>query len=227
MPGAERADLLNCSLKNLPRGQVIGLDLSQNMAMHARSRLKPEFGDRVEFVVADLAALPFRDAFDGIFSTASFHWVRDHDVLFRNLYESLRSGGWLHAQCGGGPNIARLRERVRALSQTARFSTWLGDFDEPWFFSDAEGAAARLRRAGFEEVHARLEDAAVTVNTDEEFRGYLRTFVLHRHLERFPTESLREGFLEELTQAAGEDNPPFTLDYSRLNLRARKPGLLK
>jgi SAM-dependent methyltransferase len=130
------------------------------MVLHAQQNLQPDFGNRVCFVAADLVAFPFSNCFDGIFSTASFHWVRSHDALFRNLYEALRPAGWLHAQCGGGPNIRLLRQRVRAVSQTKEFSNWLGDFPEPWFFSDAESAAARLRAAGFENVETGLEDAA-------------------------------------------------------------------
>jgi len=221
--GCGTGKLTHLLLQNLPRGRVVGVDLSRNMALHAQQNLRPEFNERVRFVVADLAALPFRQAFDGIFSTASFHWVPDHDQLFRNLFASLRPGGWLHAQCGGGPNLARLRQRVRALSQTARFSPGLGDFPEPWFFSTDAGAARRLRSAGFHEVSAGLERSPVHVSSSEDFESYLRTFVLHRHLERLPTESLREQFVRELANVSAQDEPPWTLDYWRLNLRARRP----
>ena len=222
--GCGTGRLTHLLLQNLPRGRVVGLDLSRNMVIHAQRDLHAEFGNRAQFVVADLIALPFRDAFDGTFSTASFHWVLDHDVLFRNLFASLRPGGWLQAQCGGGTNIARLRQRVQALSQTPEFSPWLGKVSEPWFFSDAESAAARMRAAGFAEVQASLEVAAVTVATGEEFQSYLRTFVLHRHLERLPDEAMREALLQKLAAASAHDDPPWTLDYCRLNLRARKPA---
>ena len=222
--GCGTGRLTHLLLENLPQGRAIGVDVSRNMVEHARRQLGPEFGERAQFVAADLIALPFRGAFDGIFSTASLHWVLDHDVLFRNLFASLRPGGWLHAQCGGGPNIARLRQRVSALSQTPEFSQWLGGFREPWFFSDAESAAARLLAAGFEEVQASLEAATVTVATVEEFQGYLRTFILHRHLELLPNDALRDRFVQELSEAAASDSPPWTLDYCRLNLRARKPA---
>jgi trans-aconitate 2-methyltransferase len=171
-----------------------------------------------------LIALPFHDAFDGIFSTAAFHWVLDHNALFSNLFAALRPGGWLHAQCGGGPNLAQLRQRVRALSQAAEFSPWLGEFSEPWYFSDDHGAAARLRCAGFEQVAANLEVAPVHVSSNEEFQDYLRTFVLHRHLELLPSEAVREELLRQAAAASANDNPPWTLDYWRLNLRARKPA---
>lgn len=221
--GCGTGKLTRILLQNLPRGRVVGLDVSRNMVLHARKNLQPDFGDRVRFVAADLVALPFRNCFDGIFSTASFHWVLDHNALFHNLYEALRPAGWLHAQCGGGPNLARLRQRVRALSQTAEFSNWLGKYPEPWFFSDAEGAASRLRAARFERVETHIEEASFNVASNQEFQQYLRTFVLHRHLELLPNDVLRSAFVEKLADASAHDDPPWTLDYWRLNLRAYKP----
>jgi trans-aconitate methyltransferase len=221
--GCGTGKLTRLLLQSLPHGRVVGLDLSRNMVLHAEQNLRPDFGDRAQFVAADLLSLPFVDCFDGIFSTASFHWVLDHDALFRSLFRVLKPGGWLHAQCGGGPNIARLRERVRMLSQTPEFSEWLEAFPEPWLFSDAVMGATRIRAAGFEDVRTSLEPAAYSVPTNQEFQDYLRTFVLHRHLELLPTDELRGRFLHELAAASAQDNPPWTLDYTRLNLRARKP----
>lgn len=221
--GCGSGKLTRLLLENLPRGRVVGVDLSRNMALHARGNLESDLPGRVGFVVADLVALPFHNCFDGIFSTASFHWVLDHDALFRNLYTVLRPGGWLHAQCGGGPNLDRLRRRARTLSQRAEFSHWLGTFREPWFFSDAEGAAARLRAAGFENVETGIEEAAFVAGSGQEFGDYLTTFVLHRHLELLPA-ALGTDFVQRLVDAAASDDPPWTLDYWRLNLRASKPG---
>ncbi len=220
--GCGTGKLTRLLLENLPNGRVIGLDVSCNMVQHARQNLSPDFG-KSEFVAADVLALPFRAVFDGIFSTASFHWVLDHDALYRNLYASLKSGGWLHAQCGGGDNLKRLRERVHALSQTPEFSKHLGRFPEPWYFSSAEDAAKRLRAAGFENIETGLEPASFSVATAGEFKNYLRTFVLHRHLERLPDQSHVERYVQHLAEQCAKDNPPWTLDYWRLNLRARKP----
>jgi len=221
--GCGTGKLTRLLIENLPSGRVVGIDLSRNMVRHAQQNLQSDFGDRVRFVAADLVALPFHNSFDGIFSTASFHWVLDHDVLFRSLYEALRPAGWLHAQCGGGPNLACLRQRVRGLSQTAEFSNWLGKFSEPWFFSDVKSAASRLRAAGFENIETDLEQASFAASNGQEFQQYLRTFVLHRHLELLPDDTLRTAFVQKLADASAGDDPPWTLDYWRLNMRASKP----
>ena len=45
-------------LARLPSGRVVAVDLSQNMLAEARAHLTPRLGGQVEFVRADLAALP-------------------------------------------------------------------------------------------------------------------------------------------------------------------------
>ncbi|HUM05247.1 MAG TPA: methyltransferase domain-containing protein [Terriglobales bacterium] len=210
-------------LRSLPRGYVVGVDISCNMVAHAQQMLRGEFGARSHFVAADLLALPFHEVFDGIFSTASFHWVLDHDALFGNLRNALRPGGWLHAQCGGGPNLARLRQRVRELGQTPAFSKWLGDFAEPWHFSNDDAAKSRLRSAGFHEIATSLECSPVCLSSNEQFQDYLRTFILHRHLEQLPAGDMRRLFTSTLAEISSADDPPWILDYWRLNLRARRP----
>jgi len=210
-------------LEALPRGQVVGLDLSQNMLDAARAYLQPDFGSRVEFACCDLSDLPFEQRFDGIFSTASFHWVLDHDRLFRSLHRALRPGGWLCAQCGGDGNLDRLLGRVQTLIATEPYAQHFSGYSFPWEFSDAETAAARLGRAGFEEIETSLEEAPTTFPDGRRFQQFVESVILRNHLERLADRALRERFLAELTRQAASDHPPFLLDYCRLNLGARKP----
>lgn len=205
-------------LQALPKGRVVGVDLSRNMLQAAREHLAG-YGTQVMFLAADLSDLPFHQAFDGIFSTAAFHWVLDHDKLFRSLHRSLKPGGWLIAQCGGGPNLARVRDRARNLIRTSAYSEFLGNFCEPWEFADAETTAARLRSAGFENIETSTESAPTTFDNPEEFSEFIRNVVFHRQLERIPDEGARKAFIGELTIQAMDDDPPLTLDYWRLNLQ--------
>src|SRR5271167_3821905 len=67
--GCGSGKLTRILLEGLPRGGVVGLDLSSNMVLHAQENLRPDFGDRARFVAADFLRLPFRECFDGIVST--------------------------------------------------------------------------------------------------------------------------------------------------------------
>jgi trans-aconitate 2-methyltransferase len=207
-------------LEALPKGRVVGIDVSRNMLRSAREHLS-HFGMRVSLVACDFLHLPFEHAFDGIVSTAAFHWVLDHDKLFRNLHQALLPGGWLEAQCGGGPNVARLRARANDLAATSKFAGFFVGFREPWLFQDAEGAASTVERAGFVDVETSLESAPTQLEDANQYGEFIRNIIFHRHLENLPTEELRAEFIENLTEQAAADDPPFTLDYWRLNLRGR------
>jgi trans-aconitate 2-methyltransferase len=208
-------------LESLPRGRVVGIDLSQNMLSSAREHLA-DFGSRVILVACDFLHLPFANAFDGIVSTAAFHWVLDHDRLFANLHRALVSGGWLEAQCGGGSNIERLRRRADALAASPEYAAYFADFREPWLFQDEEGAAETLLRAGFIDVETSVEPALTVLDNAAHYNEFVRNIILHRHLRNIPTEAERAQFMAKLTEQAAQDDPPFSLDYWRVNLRGRK-----
>ena len=101
-----------------PRTRGRNRPVAEHAEHRARLISRQDFGSRLHLLACDLLHLPFRRAFDAVVSTAAFHWVLDHDRLFRNLHDVLVPGGWLEAQCGGGPNITRLRDRANALAAT-------------------------------------------------------------------------------------------------------------
>jgi trans-aconitate 2-methyltransferase len=177
----------------------------------------------VRLAQVDAAALPFNRAFDVVFSAATFHWIADHAALFRSIVMSLRRGGRLKAQCGGGPNLALLLARTDGLMSSGRFAPYFSDWRDPWFFADVEGTRRRLAAAGFADVDVGLEPAPVTFDTPRAFMEFIRTVCVRHHLERLPSDE-RSAFVQELTVRAAADDPPFTLDYWRLNIAARRPA---
>lgn len=213
-------------LERLPRGRVVAMDLSENMLQTARQHLDASFPAQVFFITADLQDVPLDGVLDAIFSTAAFHWVPDHDRLFCSLVRSLKPGGWLEAQCGGGPNLARVRERALTLMARPDFAPCFAGWAPPWQYPDDITTARRMGHAGFTQVKTWLEEAPATLSDAPEYKEFLATVTLHRHLARIPDPALRERFLDDLARQAASDTPPFTLDYWRLNLSGRKPKKL-
>ncbi|HKW27093.1 MAG TPA: methyltransferase domain-containing protein [Terriglobales bacterium] len=209
-------------LERLPRGRLLAVELSDNMLRAARQELEPRFSGQVWFVVADLQRLPFHQVAHGIFSAAVFHWIKDHERLFRSLHDALRPGGWLEAQCGGGPNLGALLGRAEALISAPPLEQFFSGWQRPWEYASPETTAERLRQAGFIEINTGLESAPVQLSSDKEYREYLANVIFHRHLERIDQPELRQRLLDELTHQSAQDDPPFVLDYWRLNMSARK-----
>jgi trans-aconitate 2-methyltransferase len=179
------------------------------MLDQARGRLA-RFGDRVMYVEADLEKpLPIDEQVDAVLSTATFHWVHDHDALFANLAAVLRPGGWLVAQCGGFGNIARFIEV--AASVDPNFKRNAHNFQTP------EATADRLRASGFEDIETWLSPAPTPFETVEQLEAFIETVCLRVHVADMPPEE-RRAFIH----AVASRMPDRTLDYVRLNITARR-----
>lgn len=201
-------------------GRVTALDHSIEMTRAARRTLPAH----VPVVVGDLVALPFRHAFDVVFSTATFHWVMDHEQLYRQLAAVLRSGGRVHAQCGGAGNLRAFHDRVHLLTGLPRFAPWFSGWRDPWVFLAPAAAAVYIRAAGFTEARTWLEPAPATFASRADYRMFIERVVLGAWMARLAgAASEREAFLDVLCDAAEEDAIPFTLDYVRLNIEAALP----
>jgi trans-aconitate 2-methyltransferase len=198
-------------IKALPEGHVVALDASGPMIEQAKSRLAGAAG-RVSFVQLDLLDLA-PEALDGIgpldavFSTATFHWVTDHDRLFANIRSVLRPGGQLVAQCGGQGNIAGLLAVVRSLG-VERAGTWL--------YASPEETEQRLERAGFGDLRVWAHPEPVPFSDRTALVDFLQTVCLREHLATIEPGQ-RRRFAEQVAAAM----PVPTLDYVRLNIVAR------
>ena len=197
-------------LERLPRGRVVAMDASGPMLEEARRRLAP-YVDRVEFVQADLAKpLPVAPPVDAVLSTATFHWVLDHDALFRNLAAVIRPVGRLVAQCGGAGNIASLKAVLAGVGDG-----WPGEYT---FATPAE-TSERLRTAGFVAVETWLTEEPTRFEPGEPFETFLETVCLRQHLERLPA-----GERQAFVRTVADRMPAPELDYVRLNIVARRAG---
>jgi trans-aconitate 2-methyltransferase len=193
------------------------------MLITARTNLRPLYGSRVKYAQVALPDLPFVDWADLVFSTATFHWIKDHDALFAGIFRTLRSGGRLFAQCGGGPNLRRARELAKDVMGTAPFARYFEDWAGPWEYAYPDVTATRLTKAGFIEVDTNLEEAPTTLATEADYREFVTTVIYHPHLERLPDATLKQSFLDRVVELAAIEPVPFTLDYWRLNISAKKP----
>ncbi len=151
--------------------------------------------------------------FDAIFSTATFHWIGDHDRLFARLRAALRPGGQLVAQCGGEGNIDVLRATAHTILEREPYAEHFRGWAPPWNYAGPDVTRERLLRAGFAEATCWLTPAP---QQPEHPREFLSTIVLGPHVQRLPSD-LREPFMDAVL---AELPAPVVVDYVRLNIDA-------
>jgi len=198
-------------VERLPRGRVIAVDASPAMVVEARSNL----GATADVRQADLLDLELEEPVDAVLSTATFHWILDHDRLFGRLHTVLRPGGLLVAQCGGHGNIRAVLAAADEVGRRPAYAAALGGWTRASYFATAGDTAERLERAGFRAVRCGLEPNPVV---PDDPLAYLTTIALRDHLARLP-ERLRPSFAAEVVERLPE---PATIDYVRLNIDAER-----
>jgi trans-aconitate 2-methyltransferase len=174
------------------------------MIEQARVRLGT---DRVEFLVADLQRpLPIEGPVDAILSTATFHWIADHETLFASLAAVLRAGGQLAAQCGGAGNIVSIEAALRDMGADPGHK----------HFATPEATTALLEAAGFVAVECWLHEEPTPL-AEEDLEPYLEAICLGDHVEHM-ADVERLAFVHDVARRL----PASAIDYVRLNIRAQR-----
>lgn len=190
----------------VPEGRVLAIDASAEMVEVARARL----GQRARVWREDVLELALDEPVDAVVSTATLHWVPDHELMWQRLADALKTGGLLEVQCGGQGNIDRVREVIDAVVSEGfpELERW-----SPWVFAGPAETQARLEAAGFTAERCWLEERPTT---PDDVPSFVRTSILPAHLARLPQER-REAFA-----AAVLERVRAPLDYVRLNVSAVK-----
>ncbi len=211
-------------LERVPGGRIYAVDSSPEMIARLTRAIEERGEARIIPVQASLTDFELPEQVDVVFSNAVLHWIPDDDALFGCLFRATKPGGRLRAQCGGGANIAKLTAATEAVQQREPFARYLDGSAEFRKYRTAEDAKTAMERAGWTDVRASLFNSAVRFESDDDAALYLRTIILQRHIARLPEEH-QEPFLRAvIDETIRRYDAPFTADYVRLDLWARRPA---
>lgn len=198
-------------LELLPSGRVIAVDGSVQMLDTLRATIGAD--DRLRVVHADLRLpLELDERVDAAVSVATLHWIPDHGVLFRSVFDALRPGGRFVAEGGGAGNVATFRSAVVAA----------GGIDEGrfWNFATAAQTKQRLEQAGFVDVETRLVADPARLEPGASLEAFIATVMLGPHLRDLPADQRRP-----FVHAVAGLLPEPVVDYVRLQLSATRPDV--
>ena len=191
--------------------RVVGVDASPDQVAAARRR-------GLDVQVADAAALPFRQAFDAVFSNAALHWVKDADAAIAGVARALRRGGRFVAEMGGAGNCQTVRCALHAGLTSRGTDPWGVD---PWYFPTEAEYGGKLRDSGFVIEHMALIPRPTPLPGD--VADWLDTFA-EDFLKTVPADG-RDDFLAELSDKMRpqlcDKEGRWSIDYVRLRFAAR------
>ena len=187
---------------------VVGIDVSEQMIAAARAR-------GLDARLMDAETLTFAQEFDGVFSNAALHWVRDHDAMLDGVHRALKPGGRFVAEFGGHGNIAAIQVAVRSVLAHRGWDTNI----HRYYATPAE-YTTRLEAHGFTVRQIDLIPRPTPLPTG--MRGWLETFE-RGTLDRIPSSD-RESFLKDvedlLRPEVCDSRGNWTAHYVRLRFLA-------
>jgi trans-aconitate methyltransferase len=208
----------------VPRGRVVGVDLSDDMVRHARTT----FGHRypqLTFRQGDARTLDFTNAFSAIFSSATLHWIRDPAPVVAGIARALRSNGRLVAQFGGHGNTREVIAAFEEVTARPRWRAAYANFESTYGFYTAEQYAGWLSDAGLDVVEARLVPKSMVHADRDALVGWLRT-AWHPYTSPI-AQSERADLIDEVVDCYLSRSPPdangaIHVALVRLQVQARK-----
>jgi trans-aconitate 2-methyltransferase len=212
--------------QRVTQGQVLGVDLSEDMVRHARETHSAADYPNLRFARADARVLDFDSEFSVIFSNAVLHWIRDQVPVVHGIARALEPGGRLLAQFGGHGNTREMIASFESVATRPRWREAYAGFQSTYGFYSAEQYSSWLREAGLEVIDARLIPKDMVHADRAAAVGWLRT-AWHPYTSPV-ADADRGALIDEVVDDYLERCPPDAngavhVAMIRLQVQARKP----
>jgi trans-aconitate 2-methyltransferase len=185
--------------KILPKGRVVGIDLSNSMIRLASGQFPPESHTNLTFVQMDATNIYFAYKFDVAFSNAVLHWVADQPAVLHGVHACLKSNGKILFQMGGRGNARDVHDVIREVIKRPEWNIYYEGFTPPYHFYGTEEYIEWLTKSGYCVNRAELIPKDMQHQGKEGLKGWLRT-TWFPYTDRLPTE-LQDVFLDEAIES--------------------------
>ncbi len=182
----------------LPHGNVVGIDSSEDMIALARQTFPHCHYPNLTFLRMDARELTFREQFDVAFSSASLHWIIDHQTVLSCVKQSLDKHGRLLFQMAGKGSVQDIIAVVEEMISEETCKPYFRNFSFPYGFYGPEEYKKWLQEAGFKAERVELLPKDMKLQGKEGLEGWIRTTWLP-FTERVPL-SLRDSFIKEIAE---------------------------
>lgn len=183
---------------HLPRGKVIGIDLSEGMLAQARERARRLGLGNIELHTMDMQAMEFADAsFDAANCSFGLFFLPDMLSLLQHIASKVKPGGQIVVTsfCEGAfsPNVDLFLERIQGYGVAPPDFTWKRVCTEAQFHELYENAGLRDVQVRRQQIGYPLDDAEMwwRVIWYAGFRGLVAQ-LSEADLARFKQEHLAE-----------------------------------
>ena len=190
---------------------TLGIDSSEEMLARAKG------GEGVSFRKETIEAFQSDEPLDLIFSNAAFHWVPQHEALFRRLAEQLTADGQIAVQMPANDDHPSHRVATEVASE-------MGVAPRPDYLLPLEQYATLLHELGFKRQNVRMQVYGHLLPSSSDVVEWVRGALLTDYQERMDSIRFDEfigDYTRRLLKEIGEQSPYF-YTYKRILIWAAR-----
>jgi len=211
--------------RNLPAGNVTGVDSSPEMIRFACDHFPRREYRNLSFILGDARALPFSEEFDVVFSNAALHWIPDHKPVLAGIAKSLHPKGKLLIQMGGKGNAEQILGAGDVVQKKPEWVQYFSGFSFIYGFFDNAEYREWLIESGFEPLRVELIPKDMTYASRQDCAAWIRTTWLP-WMARLPdgrrSEYIEAVMDEYLKRYPADPDGTIHISMVRLEVEAKK-----
>ena len=187
-------------LRRWPHADILGLDKSEKMIQKARQDYPHQ-----KWIVGDASTLETRQTYDIVFSNAAIHWIPEHDVLLRRLFQIVNKNGILAVQVPANQESPLFKSILR-VSRSAKWSAFTKGREESITYHDAGYYYGQLALYTKEIVIWETIYYHI-MQSHEELIDWYKGTAMKPFLDSLPNDESRDEFKREVLIECQKDYP--------------------
>ena len=205
----------------VPNGKVIGIDASRGMIETAK-RIKR---DNLTFICMDINTIGFINEFDLIFSNATLHWIKNHELLLMRCLLALKPKSVIRWNFAGDGNCENFFHTLKALMNEPAYSAFFANFVWPWFMPSEAEYRRILENTGFSKVKIEFENADRYFSDSDEMIRWIDQPSIVPFMKQLPDSekaSFRNAVIEIMIERTKQPDGRCFETFRRIDVEAVK-----
>jgi trans-aconitate 2-methyltransferase len=193
--------------KQVPQGQVIGLDSSQEMTNYAQNQY--QYCANLSFVCARAEDFDFKEKFDLITSFTVFHWIEAQEDALNNCLIHLKPNGLFLLGLTVPIYVDTALNQCCLKLIDEKWHKELGDFEVPFYISNVTMFDYKkiLKKVGYKIISFDYTMTKFTFNNHQSLANWFFSWIPYRNA--LSDEDAHQFFLE-----LAQEYTSFTNNYS-------------
>lgn len=211
-------------IKQITRGRIIGIDISENMIKQARV-LYPD----IEFRQIAAEDLDYNDEFDIAFCNSVLPWFSEPTQAIRAIFNCLKKSGRIGLACPGTSSWTPFFDKIISkVAENENIKPIFSHWKDPWFrLPTKKDYKSFFEEHGFSTILINVEYEQTYYSREEVYNIYLSSIANGYTIKKYYDIDIDDNYIEEFNNVVKEEikiqseskeskNGKINVDFNRL-----------